>query len=49
VSTNALNAKVIDVGPRRWRYNIWIVVALILLFVSLSRTNAYEPEIGFAS
>ncbi|HEY2962649.1 MAG TPA: UPF0182 family protein [Pyrinomonadaceae bacterium] len=50
MSANARNAKVIDVGPRRRRYKIWIVVALILLFVSLSRIlSIYLSALWFGS
>jgi uncharacterized membrane protein (UPF0182 family) len=50
VSANPRNAKVIDVGQRRRRFKIWIVVALLLLFISLSRIlSIYLSALWFGS
>ena len=44
------NPKVIDVGPRRRHYKIWIIVALILLFILSSRIlSIYLSALWFGS
>jgi uncharacterized membrane protein (UPF0182 family) len=51
VSTNARNAKVIDVNPpRRRRFRIWILVGLVLLLVFVSRIlSIYLSALWFGS
>jgi uncharacterized membrane protein (UPF0182 family) len=50
VSANARNAKVIDVGPRRRRFKIWIIVAAVLLLIFLSRIlSIYLSALWFDS
>ena len=50
MSANARNVKVIDVGPRRRRLKIWILVALVLLLISLSRIfSIYFSALWFES
>jgi uncharacterized protein len=50
VSANARKPKVIDVGPRRRRLKIWIVVAVVLLLVSFSRIlSIYLSALWFGS
>jgi len=51
VSTNPRTPEIIDVGPRpRRRLKIWLVVAAILLFVSLSRiVSIYISALWFES
>ena len=50
MSTNARKPKVIDVGPRRRRLKIWILVAVVLLLVSFSRIlSIYLSALWFGS
>jgi len=50
VSDNARKPKVIDVGPRRRRFKIWLIVAAVLLFFSLSRIlSIYLSALWFGS
>src|SRR6476659_1608003 len=50
VSGKVSNPKVIDVGRRRRRFRVWIVVAAILLFISFSRIlSIYLSALWFGS
>ena len=50
MSDNARKPKVIDVGPRRRRFKIWLIVAAVLLFFSLSRIlSIYLSALWFGS
>ena len=50
MSRNPRNPEIIDVGPRRRRWKIWIVVAAILLLLSLSRiVSIYISALWFGS
>jgi uncharacterized protein len=50
VSANARNPQVIDVGPRRRRYKLWLLVAAILLLFSFSRIlSVYLSALWFGS
>ena len=50
MTNNNPNATVIDVGPRRYRFKIFILIGVVLLFVSFSRImSIYLSALWFGS
>jgi uncharacterized protein len=50
VSKNSRTPEIIDVGPRKRRWKIWVIVAAILLLFSLSRiVSVYISALWFGS
>src|SRR5690242_8717368 len=50
VSANSRNPTIIDVGPRRRRFKVWLIVAAIVLLISFSRVlSIYLSALWFGS